>query len=117
MPSAVLFDVDGTLIDSTYLHTSAWRRAALDLGFNVPTARIHRCIGMGSDLLMRELFGGERPDEVVSALADAHSRHFDLLKDELRAFDGAIDLLDAVPRAASRWCWRPARARPNFPRC
>ncbi|MGQ0843175.1 MAG: HAD family hydrolase [Sporichthyaceae bacterium] len=101
MPSAVLFDVDGTLIDSTYLHAAAWRRAALDCGFNVPTAILHRCIGMGADLLVREAFG-EQPPVVVDALESAHARRFGDLRGELRAFDGAVDLLAAVRARGSR---------------
>lgn len=101
MASAVLFDIDGTLIDSTYLHTAAWRRAALDLGFNVPTSRIHRCIGMGSDLLMREVFG-DQPEDVLGAAEDSHQRHFAALRGDLRAFDGAVDLLDAVRARGAR---------------
>jgi beta-phosphoglucomutase-like phosphatase (HAD superfamily) len=38
----VLFDVDGTLVDSNYLHTMAWRRAFVEVGVDVETWRIHR---------------------------------------------------------------------------
>jgi beta-phosphoglucomutase-like phosphatase (HAD superfamily) len=44
----VLFDVDGTLFDTNYLHTLAWSRAFVDAGEWVPMNAIHRLVGMGS---------------------------------------------------------------------
>lgn len=87
----VVFDVDGTLVDSTHLHALAWWRALDDADMGIPMARIHPLIGMGSDKLMAELVGEERPE-----LAEAQSRHFRRLKSELRALPGAADLLRAV---------------------
>lgn len=89
--SAVLFDIDGTLADTNYLHTMAWRRAMLDAGADVATARIHRMIGDSGSVLMTELLGRE-DDEVK----DGWRRHFDALKDEVRSFPGAAELLRAV---------------------
>jgi hypothetical protein len=48
---AVLFDVDGTLVDTSYLHAVSWWEAFAQAGHEVPMARIHRAIGMGSDQL------------------------------------------------------------------
>jgi HAD superfamily hydrolase (TIGR01509 family) len=90
-PTAVLFDIDGTLTDTNYLHVLAWRRAFLDAGEDIASARIHRMIGAGGGVLLRELAGEER-DEIK----DGWSRHFDVLKPEIRAFPGAADLLRAV---------------------
>jgi phosphoglycolate phosphatase-like HAD superfamily hydrolase len=49
---AVLFDVDGTLVDSSYLHVVAWWEAFRSQGHDVAMTDIHRCIGMGSDQLV-----------------------------------------------------------------
>lgn len=53
--SAVLFDVDGTLVDSNYLHVHAWRRAFAELRIEVESWRIHRAIGMDGSALVRLL--------------------------------------------------------------
>ncbi len=59
MPRIVVLDVDGTLMDTTYLHTEAWARAFEEVGQRVPRVEIHRQIGKGSDLLVGEFFEDE----------------------------------------------------------
>ena len=102
MPSArphpaVLLDVDGTLVDSAYIHALAWRRAFVDHGFDVPTASVHAMIGAGSDVLMRELIGEERDD-----VQETRKGRFDELEDEIRACDGAGDLIRAIHKAGAK---------------
>jgi HAD superfamily hydrolase (TIGR01509 family) len=88
---AVVFDVDGTLVDSTYLHVVAWSRAFADAGEQVAMAAIHRQIGKGAGDLVADLLGREDPSVV-----DGHGHHFSRLHGEIRAFPGAADLLSAV---------------------
>lgn len=84
----VLVDVDGTLVDTNYLHVLAWHRALAEHGIVVPSARLHRLIGMGGDQLLGEVVGEERPD-----LEDAWTAQFDALVDEAKPLEGAVDLL------------------------
>ncbi len=94
MPSsAVIFDVDGTLVDTNYLHTLAWARGMRDAGETVSMSAIHRLIGMGSDQLVEELLGHESQEA-----SDGHTRHFEELMPEIQAFPGAAELLDEVHR-------------------
>ncbi len=62
MLKAVLFDVDGTLIDSNHLHASAWSDAFREFGHNVPFDAIQRQIGKGGDTLMPEFLSREDLD-------------------------------------------------------
>jgi HAD superfamily hydrolase (TIGR01509 family) len=87
----VLFDVDGTLTDTNYLHTLAWRRAFLDHGHDVASWRIHKLIGASSTRLMEDCIG--TADDDVKA---AWRSHFEALVPEVRAFPGATDLIRAV---------------------
>ena len=48
---AFVFDLDGTLVDSVYQHVFAWQRALEEFDITIPIWRVHRRIGMGSDLL------------------------------------------------------------------
>jgi HAD superfamily hydrolase (TIGR01509 family) len=59
VPRIVVLDVDGTLMDTTYLHTEAWARAFEEVGQRVPRVKIHKQIGKGSDLLVGEFFEDE----------------------------------------------------------
>jgi HAD superfamily hydrolase (TIGR01549 family) len=93
MARGVIFDIDGTLVDSNYLHTLAWYRAFAEIGEEVPMYRIHRCIGMGSPQLIKELIGRDEPD-----LSDVHSRQYRDLREESRAFDQARELLREIAR-------------------
>ena len=90
---AVLFDIDGTLLDTNYLHARAWRRTFVEHGLEIATSSIHRRIGMASDRLMEELVGEVRED-----LKEARTRYFEELQPEIRAFPRAADLLAEVAR-------------------
>lgn len=96
----VLFDVDGTLTDTSYLHTIAWRRAFLDHGHDVASWRIHRLIGASSTKLVTDCIG--RPDDEVKA---SWRSHFEQLAPEVRAFPGARRLVDAVQDRGGRAVW------------
>ncbi len=89
----MLFDVDGTLVDSTYLHILAWWRAFREVGRTVPMAAIHRCIGMASERLVQELLGEAQP-----GVSELHSRQLEGLRGDMRAFEGAAELLRSVSK-------------------
>lgn len=92
---AVLFDVDGTLVDSNYLHVYAWQRAFDADGIAVATWKIHRCIGMDGSKLVRTL-SGDAPEEVRDRLSDAHSRYYRETTPLLAPLPGAKELLHRV---------------------
>ena len=89
--SAVLFDLDGTLVDSNYLHTLAWSRALAAHGHHPAMAAVHRLIGMGGSELLETLIGSSS-DEIERSWRAS----FDTLLPEVRAFDGAAELLAAL---------------------
>jgi HAD superfamily hydrolase (TIGR01509 family) len=89
----VIFDVDGTLLDTNYLHVAAWWEAFRERGHDIRCADIHRALGMGSAELVQRVLG--RPDPSV---IDAHSRHFAPYLGRMRPLPGAADLLTATAR-------------------
>ena len=93
--STVLFDVDGTLVDSNYLHVHAWQRAFTELGLSVESWRIHRAIGMDGSALVRDL-SGDAPEQVRRQLQDLHSRYYLQTAELLHPLPGARELLDRV---------------------
>ncbi len=84
----VLFDVDGTLLDTNYLHTLAWWQAFRDNGHEVAMWTLHRAIGIGSEELVQRVLG--RPDD---GTGQAHSERYDALRDQVTAFPRAGELL------------------------
>lgn len=91
--TGVLFDVDGTLVDSTYLHAVAWARAFAQRGHHPRTASIHRAVGMGAQRLVQKVLGDDAGEDEVSAIASAHGVLYAEWYSRLRAFDGSADLL------------------------
>ncbi len=94
---SVLVDVDGTLVDTNYLHTVAWWRAFQEIGEEVPMSRIHPLIGMGSDQLVHRLIGRESEEA-----SDAHSHHYESFKKEIKAFPKAADFLSELAQRGAR---------------
>ena len=86
--AGMLLDVDGTLVDTNYLHTVAWARAFRKAGIEVPMSTIHRHVGMGSDKMIQSLAGRED-----SSLSDAHSREYAQFRGDVHGFPAAGDLL------------------------
>jgi HAD superfamily hydrolase (TIGR01549 family) len=89
----VVFDVDGTLLDTNYLHVAAWWEAFRERGHDIRCADIHRALGTGSAELIERVLG--KPDPSVSA---AHSRHYAPYLGRIRPLPGAADLLGATAR-------------------
>ena len=94
--TAVLFDVDGTLADSNYLHVHAWRRAFHQLGRNVDSWRVHRAIGKGSGKLLSTVLGEADAERVGDEAKELHSRFYLETAELLRPFDRAADLVRAL---------------------
>ena len=100
--AGVLFDVDGTLVDSTYLHATSWWQAFRQFDLDVPMARIHRAIGMGSDHILAHLLGDDHDRSHDDAIVDAHSALQAANWPRLRPTRGAKDLLSACSRRGLR---------------
>lgn len=96
-PSGVLFDVDGTLVDTNYLHVVAWWRALRAQGHDVAMTTLHRTVGQGADRFVESVLG--HPDEKVS---DGHTDFYGPFLHDLVAFPKAAELLRATKRAGLR---------------
>lgn len=94
--TTVLFDIDGTLVDSNYLHVDAWDRALVAVGHPVDVWRIHRGIGMDAGRMLSELVGDD--DALQERAKDEHARLYADMADRLRPISGARDLLRELSR-------------------
>jgi HAD superfamily hydrolase (TIGR01549 family) len=87
-PGAVVFDVDGTLVDTVYQHVYAWWESFGRAGHTVDGVAIHRTIGRGSHDLVEALLG--RPDEAV---VEGHTKTWGELRERCHAFPRVPELL------------------------
>jgi HAD superfamily hydrolase (TIGR01509 family) len=92
---AVLFDVDGTLVDSNYLHVHAWQRAFAEVDIPVEAWRIHRSIGVDGSTLVESLSNGA-DDDVQKRLKDLHSRYYAETTSLLRPLPGGREVLERI---------------------
>src|SRR4051795_4766155 len=95
---ALIFDLDGTLVDTVYAHVFTWQKALQERGMAIDGWRIHRRIGMSGGLFTRAVgreLGRELTDEQASELQEVHDRlyHELLPADERRPLPGAKELL------------------------
>lgn len=95
-PRAVLFDVDGTLVDTNDLHAAAWREAFLHFGLDKPVEEIRWQVGKGGDNLIPSLF----PDFDEARRPELEDFRADLFKRDYlpRAtpFPGVRDLFERL---------------------
>jgi HAD superfamily hydrolase (TIGR01509 family) len=93
MVRVVVLDVDGTLMDTNYLHTEAWARAFERAGHRVPRVRLHKEVGKGAGLLIREFVGDE---ETVEKIQDLHSEFYGELQEYGHPLPGAKELISSL---------------------
>ena len=93
---AVIFDLDGTLVDTVYGHTLAWQRVLAEAGIPVEGWKVHRLIGMSGGLLAQAAgheIGRPLSEKKVEQLQKRHGAVYKKLMPERRPLPGAIELL------------------------
>jgi len=97
MIKAVIFDIDGTLVDSVDLHAQAWKEAIKHFGKDIPYQMVRRQIGKGGDQLLPVFFSREELEEFGDELEKYRG---DLFKREflprVRAFPMVRELFQRV---------------------
>lgn len=92
----VVLDLDGTLVDSVYVHVLAWQAAFRDVGLGVPAHHLHALIGMGGDRLVTAAAGQAAEDALGDELRTRHIQHLDELFDRIGPTEGATELLETL---------------------
>jgi HAD superfamily hydrolase (TIGR01509 family) len=101
--SAVIFDIDGTLIDSVDLHARAWQEALADFDIRVPFEAVRSQIGKGGDQLLPVFV---LPEKLESLKDEIEKHRSELFKREylpkVRPFPGVRELFERVRRDGHR---------------
>lgn len=97
MIQAILFDMDGTLVDSVDLHAEAWQRAFAKFGREVTLNQARALIGKGADQFLSDYFG---PEELARVEDDINEYRADIFRrdhlPEVRPFPGVRDLFERI---------------------
>jgi HAD superfamily hydrolase (TIGR01509 family) len=103
LAEAVLFDIDGTLVDSVDLHARAWQEAFEHFGKRIPFEKIRPQIGKGGDQLMKEFFSPEelerRGEEIDRYRSELYQRKY---LGRVRAFPRVRELFQELLRRGVR---------------
>jgi HAD superfamily hydrolase (TIGR01509 family) len=103
---ALIFDLDGTLVDSVYQHVLAWHEALQEAGIELSVWRIHRRIGMSGGLFSRQLLretGRELDEALLARLRDRHAEAYRRRIAEVRPLPGAKRLLARLTELRCPW--------------
>ena len=95
---AVIFDMDGTLLDTNGLHGRAWRQALQEFGYNVGEDRILIEIGKGGDRLVASILGRHSAEKDGEALRERHGQIYRELveREGVSVFPDARELIEAI---------------------
>jgi len=103
---ALLFDLDGTLVDSVYQHVLAWHEALHVSGIELSVWRIHRRIGMSGGLFARALLretGRELDGALRERLLELHTKAYRRRLEQVRLLPGARELLRRLTELDCPW--------------
>jgi HAD superfamily hydrolase (TIGR01509 family) len=103
---SIIFDLDGTLVDTVYHHVLAWHAALQEVGLDISVWRIHRRIGMSGGLLAHAL--ARESGQVLDAAAlhrlqQVHGEIFLRSISDARPLPGANDLLNRLSELGVPW--------------
>ncbi len=99
---ALIFDLDGTLVDTVYAHVFTWQQALAEAGMPIDGWRIHRRIGMSGGLFARAValeLGRPLSTSETDALQKRHAELFEQMMPHCRPLLGAVELLRHVREA------------------
>jgi HAD superfamily hydrolase (TIGR01549 family) len=104
--TAILFDLDGTLVDTVYAHVVAWSHALRSVGIVVPDWKIHRRIGMSGSSLIQQLLREDHnlPHKAnIGLLEKKHDSAFTKASRNLQLLPGSEELLRFLTKRGIRW--------------
>jgi len=108
LAKAMFLDIDGTLMDTNYLHIEAWAWAFEEVGARPPRSRIHHEVGKGSDKLIPEFVEDGKAERV----SELHSEYYAELQERGHPLPGAKELVTSLAERGYE-VWLATSAKPE----
>jgi len=108
LAKAMFLDIDGTLMDTNYLHIEAWAWAFEEVGARPPRSRIHHGVGKGSDKLIPEFVEDGKAERV----SELHSEYYAELQERGHPLPGAKELVASLAERGYE-VWLATSAKPE----
>jgi HAD superfamily hydrolase (TIGR01509 family) len=105
----VVLDVDGTLMDTNYLHVEAWARTFEEVRHRVPRVELHKQIGKGSDLLISEFV---EDGETAEKIDELHGELYLEMQGHGHPLPGAKELIASLAERGYE-TWFVTSAKPE----
>ncbi len=103
MERAIIFDMDGVLVDSFGPHRDSWLRAASEAGVEMTPEQFATTFGRTSREIIRQFWGDGLDDAQMRAIDDhKEALYRDMVRDCFPTMDGAVELIDALRAAGFR---------------
>lgn len=97
MIKAIIFDLDGTLVDSVDYHTEAWVKAFQEYGYDFPYDRLREQIGKGSEFIIGELLPEEEAEKLESDIAGYRKQYYqENLLEKVKPFPKVRELFEKI---------------------
>ncbi len=98
--TAVIFDVDGVLIDSYQAHYKSWLAMFAEKGISFTEEEFRATFGRTSHDIIAALYGADLSDDEIRAWDDRKEALYrDIIREDFPAMDGAVELIDALCEA------------------
>lgn len=97
MIKAIIFDVDGTLVDSVDYHTQAWVKAFQKYGYDFAYDQLRQQIGKGSSFIVGDLLSPPEAEKLESEIAQYRKQYYqDNLLEKVQPFPKVKELFTAI---------------------
>ena len=97
MIKAIIFDLDGTLVDSVDYHTEAWVKAFKEYGYDFPFDKLREQIGKGSEFIIGELLSTEEAEKLESDIAGYRKKYYqENLLEKVQPFPKVRELFETI---------------------
>jgi len=99
-PGAIIWDVDGTLVDTAELHFRAWEELARRLGKNFTRQEFVTTFGRRNPEIIRQVFGGDLSEQQVAELGQEKEEIYRAAaRNGIQLLPGAFSLIESLQGA------------------